>query len=253
MPVQFVPSFDIHRVAEVTSTNTQILENEAWISTPGFVLVATHQTAGKGQVGRKWFSLPGQQLQFSVVLHFDLSMEALSGFSLFVGLVVARALEKGLGFAPELKWPNDVLVKGRKICGILLEGKPDAEGRPRLVVGVGINCGGKRADFPEELQGLLTTLEEESGRKIAQETLMTEVLAGLKELWQAVNEGKRLIWLENWRAYANIEGKQVRYSTPEGKKTGKVIAITDEGHLRVKTPEGREHLQVSGNLEWITP
>ena len=116
------------RLEEVESTNTLVLQNPDYLEHHGLVVLARHQTGGRGRMGRRWASLPGQQLQFTVVLHPILPPEDFSIFSLLGGVAVAQAVEERVGLSPRLKWPNDIMVDGGKVCGILLESRPGPAG-----------------------------------------------------------------------------------------------------------------------------
>ena len=105
----------IIRLDEVESTSTLMLEDSAYLENHGLVVIARHQTGGRGRMGRRWASLPGGQLQFSLVLHPNLPPQEVPLLSLVSGLAVARALEDVLALRPALKWPNDVLLGGGKV------------------------------------------------------------------------------------------------------------------------------------------
>lgn len=239
------------RLEEATSTNTLALENEAYLGDHGLVLLARHQTAGRGRMGHGWVSLPGAQLQFTVVLHPVLPAGEVPVLALVAGLAVAQAMEDVLGLAPALKWPNDVLLDGRKVCGILVESRPGAGGTQRLVVGIGINCQGRAADFPPELRERLTTLAEATGAPVDSEALLQTVLARLETLYQRLAAGGRAEVLAQWRRRAPFAGRRVRFPAADGPREGQPCDLTSEGFLVVQTDDGARHVQVSGELEWL--
>lgn len=243
---------EILRLEEVVSTNTLALETPEYLERHGLVLLARHQTGGRGRVGRQWASLPGRQLQFSVVLHPAFPVEDFPLVALVAGLAVGEALVAELGVRPQLKWPNDVLVGGRKVCGILVEARSGRNGQPRLVVGIGINCNGAAADFPPELHGRVTTLAEAAGDPVAPEGLLTAVLARLEAACTRLDGGDKPGLLADWRRYGLLgEGLRVRFRTEAGEREGVPADLTPEGYLRVRLPDGSERVQVSGELEWL--
>lgn len=241
----------ILRLDEVGSTNTLVMETPAYLENHGLVVLARHQTAGRGRIGRKWVSLPDAQLQFSVVLHPPLPREELPVVSLLAGLAVAEALEAALGLAPVLKWPNDVLLEGRKVCGILMELKQGAQGGLRLVVGIGLNCLGGEEGFPPELRDRLTTIEQAAGRPVDKEAVLQAVLAALQAWYDRLTAGGRPALLDAWERRSDMIGKTLRYPTPAGPREGRAAGLTEEGYLLIETAEGGRHIHAAGEVEWL--
>ncbi len=241
----------ILRYDEVSSTNTLLVADTARLENHGLVVVARHQTAGRGRLGRRWVSLPGRQLQFSLVLHPPLPRERVGLVSLVVGLAVGRFLRDGLGLSPRLKWPNDVFLNGRKVCGVLVEMRQGAGGAPRLVVGIGINCLGSPEEFPPEVRALLTTLAHESGAEVDLEAVLQGILAQLQQAFLALGAGEAALLLEAWEGLAEMKGRRLRYPTPEGIMAGTALELTPEGHLLIETAAGGRHIHLSGELEWL--
>ena len=241
----------IIRLDETESSNTMILNNPAYLENHGMVLVADHQTAGRGRVGRKWVSLPGKQLQFSVVIHPTLPREQVPLMSLMAGVVVAEVLESNLSLKPKLKWPNDVQLGDKKVCGILIELKTLKRKEPWLVVGIGINCLGQSDAFPADVRGLLTTLEEHAEGEIDREILLSGILAGMEKWFQRLVAGESEALLDAWRERAELEGKRVRFPTSRGPEEGDVKGISEEGFLLVETAEGEGFALSSGIVEWL--
>ena len=254
----------ILRLEEVTSTNTLLLENPRHLENHGLVAIASHQTAGRGRMERAWASLPGQQLQFSLVIHPTLPSEEVPIYSLLSALAVAQAIEEHTGMAPSLKWPNDVMMNGRKVCGILLEGRSAGGGAPemgyrggnrggnRLVIGVGINCNGSPGDFPPDVRAILTTLAHASGSPVDMEALFQGVLANFQALHGRLDGESRSELIAQWTRRALLEGQRVRFNSNEGVREGAPLGLTAEGYLIVETDSGERYVQVSGDLEWLT-
>jgi BirA family biotin operon repressor/biotin-[acetyl-CoA-carboxylase] ligase len=242
---------EIVRLEEAPSTNTLLLENEAWLDRHGLVVLARHQTAGRGRMGRTWSSVPGAQLQFSVAVHPQVPGADVPIIALIAGLAVAQAIGDATGLRPELHWPNDVFIAGRKVCGILAEAKPSAAGALRLVVGIGINCLGSAADYPLEVRGLIITLEEAAGRPVDPEALLRAVLGRFDALLARLDAGGREELLAEWRRHARLAGARVRFPLASGRVTGSVLGLTPEGFLRARDGAGGVHTLVSGDVEWL--
>jgi BirA family biotin operon repressor/biotin-[acetyl-CoA-carboxylase] ligase len=243
----------ILRYDEVTSTNTLILDDETLLSNHGLVMLARHQTAGRGRMGRIWASIPGAQLQFSVVVHPRVPDAQVPVVALIAGLAVARGIARATDLRPVLRWPNDVFLDGRKVCGILVEAKPDAQGRPRLVVGIGINCQGRAEDFPPEVRPILTTLAQSRGAPVDNEAVLQAVLEELERLLERLAAGEQQALLEEWQRHAQFRGARVRWRSARGPVEAVVEGLNAEGFLTARDDQGRSHTVVSSELEWLQP
>ena len=196
--------------------------------------------------------IPGQPLPplaGTLVLHPPLPREQTPLLSLVAGLAVGNCLARELALRPLLKWPNDVFLGARKVCGILLEMKMQG-GAPRVVMGIGLNCNGAPKDFPPDLRESLTTLAHETGRAVDMQALFAALLAGQQEAYDRLLAGQQTALLEEWCAMAALEGRALIYPTPEGPRPGKALGLTDEGHLLIETAAGATHVHHSGELEW---
>ena len=166
-------------------------------------------------------------------------------------MAVAEGIEAVLSLEPVLKWPNDVYVGHRKVCGILVEMKPGHEGQHRIVVGIGINCQGAPRDFPPELQGKLTTLAWEMNAPVDSEALLQAVLSRLDQVFRRLEAGGRVPLLNEWRKRARLQGRRVRFPLDRQRREGTADAITDEGHLVIVIDDGTRHVHASGEVEWL--
>ena len=268
----------IIRLDEVDSTNSYLKGRNDLLQQHGLVVIADMQTSGRGRVGREFVSLRGKNLTFSVVLHPELPLGEIQVLSLLAGVAVSRVLEKYLNKI-RLKWPNDVLVCEKKICGILLEAITIPEQSfPVLVMGIGLNTKGCLNDYPEELQDIVTTIESEISRnfKIVSETetapdlenetvfqqlllelecCMEEFSGGfenLRELNNSVSGYSAL--LQEWLQRAQAIGRKVhslRDAEEMAKDTGTVGTIeglTKDGYLQIRTETGHIMTHVSGDI-----
>lgn len=162
----------------IPSTNAVAAAWAAEGAPDGALVVAEHQTAGRGRLGRAWADEPGQNLLASVVLRPALPPERLGLVALAAGVAAAGAVEGVAGLAPALKWPNDVLLGGRKAGGVLVEGQLAPRGPAAVVVGVGLNV--NQTSFPAALAGRATSLAREGGRPVARAPLLAALLAALE-------------------------------------------------------------------------
>lgn len=220
----------------------------------GAVVVADRQTAGRGRRGRSWFSPPGAGLYVSVVLvpgRAKASPErATALLTLTAGVALAQAVERLTGLAPDIKWPNDLLVGRRKLAGILAEGVASASG-PALqgvVLGYGINV--RAAAYPPELDARVTSLETELGRAIDRAAVYAESLASIAEAYGRLVAGDFDAILDAWRARApGSRGARVEWDTPSGPRSGITEGIDGAGALLVRAGDRVERI-VAGEVRW---
>ncbi|MFI5399660.1 MAG: biotin--[acetyl-CoA-carboxylase] ligase [SAR324 cluster bacterium] len=240
----------IVRVDETASTNSLVLANERYLDQHGLVVVARRQTAGRGRMGRAWLDLPGEQLFASIVVHPRLAAADTPAVALIAGLAVAQAIRETAGLDARLKWPNDVLIRGRKVCGILVESSPGRTGAPRLVIGVGVNCQGDPDGLPPDLGGRATALSPEAGRPIPPEAVLQALLTRLDALLARLSAHEKAELLIEWARVADVTGRRVQFPVTGGRAQGIVQGITPEGYLVVEDVAGLRHLIVSSEVEW---
>jgi BirA family biotin operon repressor/biotin-[acetyl-CoA-carboxylase] ligase len=220
----------VETVAETSSTNADVSERFREGEAEGLVLVADHQTQGRGRLGREWVTSPKSSLIVSFLLVPEgLAPERWPWLPLLTGIATAEAVRRTAGVEVGLKWPNDVLVDERKVGGILVE-RVDEGGRGGAVVGIGVNVSQPREELPSDL--LQALCEELGGR-------YDDLVAGadLREQYLA-----RCVTL----------GQQVRVALPGGEVTGEAVDIDDGGRLVVHTAEGEERLG-AGDVVHVRP
>jgi BirA family biotin operon repressor/biotin-[acetyl-CoA-carboxylase] ligase len=213
----------------------------------GAVVIAQTQTAGRGRRGRRWGSEPVCGLWMTFVAEPFMAPEEMQQLTLAVGLAVCRAVARCAGAGPVIKWPNDVLVDGRKLCGILCESAVDASGRRYAVAGVGVNTRAPSAGWGEAA-GQAVSLMEATGRAVPRLRLAAEIL----------NETERL--LDAWRAegFAPVAAGYREYMLPAGAKVavvdaagtrrGSVEGLDDGGGLLVRLDSGELERIISGEI-----
>jgi len=185
----------------------------------GRVVVADHQTAGRGRAGRTWLDVPGAMVMFSVLLR-DVPTAQAPLVSLASGVAVARAVEAATGAEPGLKWPNDVQLDGRKVCGILGELAGSF-----VVVGIGVNVHQSEDDFPADLEA--TSLKIATGSAPRRDDLLVAILRELDGLVGASG------WLDEYRRRSVTLGQRVRVELSDGLLEGVPSEVRDDGALIV--------------------
>ncbi|GAB2181267.1 hypothetical protein DLREEDagrD3_14900 [Denitratisoma sp. agr-D3] len=234
--------FDVDAVAECDSTNTQLLARAEAGAPSGSVLVADRQSAGRGRRGRPWLSAPGDSLTFSLLWRFPADSPAPAGLSLAVGLALAQGLES-LGIAGiALKWPNDLLLRGLKLGGVLVELQP---GQLRsAVIGIGINLH-LPPDLPDDVRGIATALDR-SGFVAAREWVLAALLTSLQRTLDTYAVTGFAELRQDWAARHAHQGRLVRISG--GTETeGICLGVDGEGALLLQTETGLRTV-VSGDV-----
>jgi len=234
--------------SQVASTNEWAKELAAYDAVEGTVAVAETQTCGRGRLGREWFS-PKGGLWFSIIFRPELKPAEAFGLMFASGLTVAEVLRELYGLKAETKWPNDVLVNGRKVCGILTEMNTTGERINYVIVGVGVNANFDVAKvFPEELRKVATSLENVLGRKVSLEELFKALIEKLENIHELfLKEGFGPI-LEKWKAYAGFLGCQVEVASDSEKLCGLALDVDSEGALILRLEDGTERRVLAGDL-----
>lgn len=169
-------------VEETRSTNDLAWEAAERGASEGFVVFAERQTAGRGQYGRRWDSAPYRGLWLSVLLRPPMTLRESAQLTSRLAEAVSTTIKQETGCAASIKPPNDIYIGGRKIAGVLVEGRTDKEGRYVAVAGIGINVNQAIDDFPEELRATAGSLAMAAGRKIDRSKLAVALLKNLSEL-----------------------------------------------------------------------
>lgn len=232
----------------VTSTQTvaRQLTNDG--EEEGTVVVADEQTEGKGRLGRLWSSQKGNGIWMSLILKPDVDFRHASQLTLLTAVAVTRALEKETGLNISIKWPNDLLVDGKKICGILTEMQSDPDRILSVVIGLGINV--NQHQFPDELAEKATSLSRESGQSCNRAELIAAVLDEFTRIYQLyLSEGFSFI-KPMWESHAMSIGRHISARTAKDTIEGRALGINDDGVLLLEDAEGTVHHIHSADIEF---
>jgi BirA family biotin operon repressor/biotin-[acetyl-CoA-carboxylase] ligase len=239
--------------AEATSTNEIAAALADRGATAGTMVLALAQTAGRGRLGRVWFSPAGAGLYASVISRNPKTVPLIT---LAGGVAVAEGIRAATGLPVLLKWPNDVVLadtatpsRRRKLAGILAEGSTGAGGLQYVVLGFGVNI--KPAAYPPEISGRATSLEAELGREVDAGLVLAEILAVLNQHLTGLAAGESEGLLTRWKALApSAVGTRVEWTTPGGVMRGITAGIDGDGALRVRTGDRVERI-VAGEVTWL--
>lgn len=228
---------------DVTDSTQSELQRRAAAGAPeGTVVTARHQRAGRGRRGHEWWDAPGQSLLCSVLLRPDCPPAAVPQLSLVGGLAVAEALAGATGVSARIRWPNDLLVDERKVCGILAEAASGAGGHAHhVILGIGINL--RQSAFPEPLADRATSLWLLTGRGPDTSALLAAVLARLGARYATWQSGGFAALRPAWLAHSMVPGQVVRL--PDG-GLGRAEDVEPDGVLLARAGDGRPVRIVSG-------
>ena len=237
---------ELYVYREVSSTNTVAkflsmngIEN-------GSVIISETQTSGRGRSGKQWES-PLGGVWLSIVLNPQPNQTELPLITLATGVAVAKTLEKMGIENPEIKWPNDVMINGKKVCGILTEAITHLNTIETVIIGVGINVNIDMEKFPRHLRNTTTTLKEELGEKCAEHAVIATFLEEFEKISELFNHEGYEIILKEWRKHSYSIGKNVEVRMPFKKSyNGYVIGINKQGALIIEKKDGTLKKVISG-------
>lgn len=205
----------------------------------GCVVFAEQQSNGRGRLGRGWFSPPYVGLWFSVLLRPAIRPAEASKLTILAVVSCVRALTRIIGRPLGVKWPNDIVADGRKLCGVLVEMKAELDRLLYAVLGIGLNVNQEVTDFPRELQNTATSLRMLTGQVFHRNEIAAALLEELDLTYTAFNEGQWAAIIEEWRAHAETLGKRICVQIASGCVEGVAEAIDEDGMLMLRTSAGR--------------
>ncbi len=232
---------------ETDSTNTRARALAEEGAPEGTMTVAERQNAGKGRRGRSWSSPPGSGIFMSLVLRPDIPPSQASMVTLAAAVAVARGIRQATGVQAMIKWPNDLVLSGKKICGILTEMTTELESIQYAVVGIGINV--NTEEFPQELSGTATSLFLETGSRWKRGPLVGEVAMAFEDCYRLFLASKDLSLLkEEYEQHLSNLNRQVTVLDPAGSYGGICRGITNDGQLLVEQEDGKVRQVLSGEV-----
>jgi BirA family biotin operon repressor/biotin-[acetyl-CoA-carboxylase] ligase len=223
---------------ETGSTNDQARRLAEAGAGEGVVVLAEKQLQGRGRMKRPWVSPEGTGLWFSVLLRPEILPEEAVGVVFLSASAVCGALKEYTKLPCFLKWPNDILLEGKKICGILAETGGTSDRINYVVLGVGINVNQRRSDFPEELRRKAGSLAAASGSEWDRTALLQEVLRGLEREYEDFLQYGFIHTLNRWKSLCGMLNRHVRIDCGGTVVSGIARDVDERGRLLVETPEG---------------
>jgi BirA family biotin operon repressor/biotin-[acetyl-CoA-carboxylase] ligase len=235
------------RFAELDSTNRWVLDEARGGAADGLVCVADHQTAGRGRRGRVWNAPPGSSLLVSVLLRPGLDAGRVHIVTMAAGLALAEAVDEVAGIRALLKWPNDLIVDGRKLAGLLAEADLSATGDAHAVV-VGVGCNVDWQDFPPELAETATACNLEAGHSVDRSALLDAFLAHFAQRLDHLDDVPA-----DYRARLDTLGRRVQVDLGQRVIEGVAVEIDASGQLLVTRDDGEPETIAVGDVVHVRP
>jgi BirA family biotin operon repressor/biotin-[acetyl-CoA-carboxylase] ligase len=215
----------------------------------GSIVICEEQTAGKGRLARAWTSTQGKGIWMSVIIRPEIPPTKAPQLTLVAAVAVTRAIEDIADVRAEIKWPNDLLINGKKCTGILTELQADIDRVHAIILGIGVNVNQQPSDFPEEIQSIATSIQMVTGKPVDRAELVARILHHLEiytDLYvQHGFEPLKILW----ESYSCTLGKRIKAIMIHQQIEGVALGITNEGILQVKTDDGEIHGIYSADIE----
>lgn len=237
---------EIHHLRETVSTNITAKQLAAGGAPEGTLVVSETQTGGKGRLGRNWFSPFGEGIYISLILKPAISPAEAPKITLMTAVAMAEALHSGTGLYISIKWPNDILISGKKTAGILTEISTEMDAVDYVVIGVGLNV--NIASFPQEIRENATSLLIETGKVHSRSSLMRDFLKWFENYYELFQRADFEPILNRWRQFSQIAGRRISVETIGGMTIGRALDIDRDGFLMVEDNGGQIHRIYSGDI-----
>jgi BirA family transcriptional regulator, biotin operon repressor / biotin---[acetyl-CoA-carboxylase] ligase len=238
----------IHHFDSIDSTNRQAMELARSGAAEGAVVIAESQTAGRGRLGRSFFSPAGVSYYGSIILRPGIPPARAPQITLLAGLAVAETIERHAGMRPGLKWPNDVHLGSLKVSGTLTEMESEADRVLHVVCGTGVNLNVPAAEFPSELRGIATSVLAASGREVDRVAFTADLWASFERLYDEFLRSGLAPLRERLDSYSILTGRQVRVESSGEVLAGRVLGIDGEGALRLEAEGGEVLHAIAGDV-----
>lgn len=227
------------RVFRETASTNQLVDQIGLAGEPeGLVIFAESQTQGRGRLGRQWISPSKKGLWFSVLLRPALRPPQMTQLTVIAATALARAIRETTSLIPEIKWPNDILINGKKVAGVLTEMSAEPDRVLHAVIGIGLNVNLDEEDFPDDLKPLATSLRLECGKPILRSRLAFHLLRALDDDYRRIREGQFKMVSEEWESQCITLQKRVRIHQMDRVIDGYAESLDSEGALMVRTASG---------------
>jgi BirA family transcriptional regulator, biotin operon repressor / biotin---[acetyl-CoA-carboxylase] ligase len=242
---------DIRVFQETTSTNDVIEKLARDGVREGVVVFAESQTKGRGRLGRKWMSPAKGGLWFSLLLRPKLHPQEATQLMVASATALRRAIELHTGLTVAIKWPNDILVRGKKVAGILTELSAELDQIQRVILGIGVNVNLNPDEFPPELRQLATSLSAEHGKPFSRPELAVAILRELDRDYARISSGQFPAVADEWEEHCTTIAQEVVIRTGERQIRGYAESLDEDGALLLRTDHGRLERVIGGDVTLV--
>jgi BirA family biotin operon repressor/biotin-[acetyl-CoA-carboxylase] ligase len=239
---------DIHVFEQTTSTNDVIEKLARDGVREGVVVFAESQTRGRGRLGRKWVSPARKGLWFSILLRPQLRPQETTQLTVATATALRRAIHAETNLPVEIKWPNDILIGGKKVAGILTEMSAELDRVRHVIPGIGLDVNQDVDEFPPELRKIATSLKIEKGESFSRAALAAAILHELDEEYSRICSGRFAEISSEWEEHCATIGKEVTVQIGDRKIRGRAESLDDDGALILRTEHGRLQLITGGDV-----
>ena len=239
---------DIQVFQETSSTNDIVDRLGRAGVKEGAVVFAESQTKGRGRLGRKWFSPPRKGLWFSMLLRPPLRPQAATQLTVAAATSLVRTIQEQAGLTAQIKWPNDILLNGKKVAGVLTELSAELDCIKYIVLGIGMDVNVNAGELPPDLRNLATSLKAEAGRAFRRADLAALLLRELDKDYAAICRHEFARLAEEWEAHCSTLGRRVSIRVGERILEGRAESLDDDGALLLRTEHGRLERIIGGDV-----
>lgn len=237
------------RVFQETSSTNDIVEKLARDGVgEGVVVFAEAQSKGRGRLGRQWLSPAGKGLWFSILLRPNLRPQEVTQLTVAAATAMARAIEEQTGVTPEIKWPNDLMIGGKKVCGILTELSAELDHVKYVILGIGVDVNLALNEFPSDLRKIATSLRIAAGCTIHRAELAVAILQELDREYARVLQGRFTDVADEWEQRCTTLGQLVSVRLGDRALRGRAEALDESGALLLRTEHGRLERIIGGDV-----
>jgi BirA family transcriptional regulator, biotin operon repressor / biotin---[acetyl-CoA-carboxylase] ligase len=234
----------------IDSTNTAALRMAAAGAAEGTAVLAEEQTAGRGRFGRTWYSEKSSGIYASVILRPHLTPAVAPVLTLMAGIAAQSAVARTTGLSPDIRWPNDLLLRGKKLCGILTEMSAEVDRLHAVVIGIGINV--NHCTIPEELRPIATSLRLEGGKIYSRLQILVALLKEIEHHYRVLRDHGPAAIISRWTAASSYaRGKRIRVATGGATFEGVTAGLEPHGALRVRRDDGRQESLVAAEIQEV--
>jgi BirA family biotin operon repressor/biotin-[acetyl-CoA-carboxylase] ligase len=237
------------RVFERTTSTNDVIEKLARDGVKeGVVVFAEAQSQGRGRLGRTWTSPAHKGLWFSILLRPDMRPQAATQLTVAAAASTRRAIALQTALQPEVKWPNDILVRGRKVAGILTELRAEVDRLNHVILGIGVDVNLNPSDFPPDVRKLATSLKIESGQTLPRSDLAVVILRELDRDYGRIVEGRFGTVADEWEEHCSTLGQDVCIEQGQRRICGRAESLGEDGALLVRTEHGHLERVLGGDV-----